>query len=277
MKAQYWKDLCKILGVLNVLWLGLGCFGPLLADDHPVSPRQSVRFVQGFYFTEWTHFVVRNSEDKARVCGVWNQTTRPWERSPYRTSSSVETMSGEQWEANVSEKQILLNHRIGNKHGVATLNGHEASVSCIAFSHDGKKLASGSEDKTIKLWDVRGEKSIATLLGHADTIWCVAFSPEGRLIASGSKDKTIKLWNVATGKMQATLQGLTEPVWWLSFSPDGKNLAAGCGEDPIKLWEISTGRNTATLHAGRVFEWPTLQSPDRRYLMDAGWGGEFKF
>ena len=82
----------------------------------------------------------------------------------------------------------------------------------VAFSPDGKTLASGSEDKTIKLWDVATGKEQATLKGHTDAVSSVAFSPDGKTLASGSEDKTIKLWDVATGKEQATLKGHTRGV-----------------------------------------------------------------
>src|SRR5262245_45484368 len=84
-----------------------------------------------------------------------------------------------------------------------TLKGHTKAVVCVAYSPDGKTLASGSLDTTVKLWDVRTGKERATLKGHTDKVWSVAFSPDGKTLASGSHDKTIKLWDVQTGKVRA--------------------------------------------------------------------------
>src|SRR5258706_188750 len=102
---------------------------------------------------------------------------------------------------------------------------HDKLVYAVAFSPDAKSLASGSEDKTIKLWDVATGKAGGTLKGHTDWVRTVAFSPDGKMLASGSRDTTIKLWDVATGKERAALKGHKLMVFSVAFSPDGKTLA----------------------------------------------------
>jgi WD40 repeat protein len=110
----------------------------------------------------------------------------------------------------------------------ATLRGHTDRVRSVAFSPDGKTLASGGWDNRIKVWDVATGREKATFRGHAEGDWitAVVFSPDGKLLASGSTDDTIKLWDVPTGKNTATLKSHSDTGSdsSLAFSPDGKTL-----------------------------------------------------
>jgi WD40 repeat protein len=141
---------------------------------------------------------------------------------------------------------------------VPTLTGHSSGhtngVNCVAFNPDGTLLASGSNDQTIKLWDVAATREKATLKGHAHWVLSLAFSPDGTLLASGSHDKTVKLWDVKTGEDKATLKGHISGVNSVGFSPDGTLLASASQDGTIKLWDVKTGHNKATLkgHTGWV-------------------------
>ncbi|MFH1097608.1 MAG: hypothetical protein V1749_08940, partial [Candidatus Desantisbacteria bacterium] len=120
-----------------------------------------------------------------------------------------------------------------------TLEGHGYSVHSVAFSPDGRYLASGSCDNTIKLWEMPSGNLLKTLEGHGNYVNSVAFSPDGRYLASGSWDNTIKLWEMPSGNLLKTLEGHSNSVISVAFSPDGRYLASGSRDKTIKLWEMS--------------------------------------
>lgn len=149
-----------------------------------------------------------------------------------------------------------------------TLQGHSGSVMSVAFSADGKTLASGSRDDTIKFWDVPTAKLQRTLTGHDGDVYCVAFSPDGAVLASASADKTVRLWDVHTGNLRGTLSGHEDVVRWVAFSPDRKILASGSEDKTLRLWDAATGKPLRTLqgHALKSLAF----SPDGQTLVSGG-------
>jgi WD40 repeat protein len=121
------------------------------------------------------------------------------------------------------------------------LRGHQGLVTALAFAPDGKTLVSGSDDNTVKLWDVASGKELRTLRGHAAPVRSVACSPDGKTLVSGSWDRTVKLWDVASGKELRTLQGHASDVASVAYSPDGKTLASAGDDASIRHYRIADG------------------------------------
>ena len=129
---------------------------------------------------------------------------------------------------------------------IYTFKGHRETLTTVTFSPDGKILASGSLDDTIRLWNPTTGEHLATFYGHSDDVNSIVFSPDGQTLVSGSDDDTIKLWN-PSAEVLATLTGHADDVTSVVFSPDGKLLASGSGDDTIRLWNPTNGEQLAIL------------------------------
>jgi WD40 repeat protein len=157
-----------------------------------------------------------------------------------------------------------------------TLAGHTEGLYSVAFAPDGSTLATASNDRTIRLWDLATGREIASLFASSDTPvmpLMIAFSPNGRLLAAAEGDwesadrpGQVRLWDVPTRREVAVLKGHQRPVSVVAFSPDGRLLASGSMDRTVRLWEISSHSLVATLKQD-THQWHALVfSPDGRFL-----------
>lgn len=154
------------------------------------------------------------------------------------------------------------------------LPGHINKVNSIAISPNGRLLASASEDRSLRLWDLANGHQIRVLRGHTGSVNCVAFSPNGQLLASASSDKSVRLWDVKSGHETAALQPGTDFAQAVAFSPDGRLLAIGTGgsysdkekDNSVRIWDIESRSELRALqgHTERIRS--VAFSPDGRLI-----------
>lgn len=147
------------------------------------------------------------------------------------------------------------------------LLSHDSPIDAAALSPDGKRILTGGDDATARLWDAKTGEPIGLPLHHPSTVFAVAFSPDGKTLATGGHDGTARLWDADTGRPRGRPLSHSGEVFAVAFSPDGKTLATGGADGTARLWDADTGRHVRSLVAHTRPVTVTLFSPNGKILV----------
>jgi WD40 repeat protein len=156
---------------------------------------------------------------------------------------------------------------------LACLRGHIAEVWSVAYSNDGRRIVSGSEDQTMRVWDAQSGAELACLRGHIAEVWSVAWAPDGRHIVSGSRDKTVRVWDAQSGAELTCLQGHTRGVRSVAWAPDGRRIVSGSHDGTVRVWDAQSGAELAHLRGHTDGVRSVAWAPDGRRIVSGSHDG----
>jgi WD40 repeat protein len=205
--------------------------------------------------------------------GGWPAGGPPWEQPGPKVSALLESWralrsqraSGFRWLRSLRPEEAHL-----GSPQIAVIRGHEAGVTCVAVSPDGRRIASGSEDTTVRVFDLATTSKVAILRGHEGRVTGVRWSADGSQVISGSIDRTIRTWDVVHGQELGCLrlEGHEDEVTCFDLAPDGERIVTGSVDRTVRLWRRDTGQQIACLPLLGAEDWvlSVAFSPDGRRI-----------
>jgi RNA polymerase sigma factor (sigma-70 family) len=248
------------------------CFGDALPDGALVR-MGTVRFRAGFLI----YSLAVSPDGKRLVTGAAGRTACLWDLETgklIRELGRKTHIMGVAYSPDGKKVAVATNpvrlYEAASGQEIAQLEGHQNGVLCVAFSPNGKMLASSSHDQTIRLWDLAMAKELRRCEGHQSAVYSVAFSRDGKTLASGSLDKTVRLWDPDTGKERRQLLGHTDGVNSVALSADGKWLASGSADKTVRLWDVAAGKQVHRLKGHDQGVRVVAFSPNSQLLASGG-------
>jgi WD40 repeat protein len=210
----------------------------------------------------------RDERDQAIAQRLMSEARAQREQDPLR-ALTLARQAYDTW-PNVAA-EMVLRQAVADDLLVGSVTGHQGHATGVAYSPDGRLMASTGTDHTVRVWSRRDGAVTAVLRGHADDVWSPVFSPDGRRVASAGRDGTVRIWPVDGSGAAVVLRGHSGGVSSVAFSPDGGRLASAGDDSTVRIWRAD-GTGTPTIlrgHAGRA--WGVAFSRDGRRLASSGY------
>ncbi len=230
----------------------------------------------------WVASLAFSADDQTLVSVGVDYSMRIWTLSTGQCDRVIKGHTSVVWDVAISPRGIIATAsddatvKLWDLQGncIRTLTGHRGWVRSVSFSPEGERLATGSTDGTVRIWQVNNGECLQILeggipegagldapgpdapdIGAMGPVWSAPFSPDGKWLAASGADKTIRLWQIATGRCLAVLQGHKDQVWSVAFSPDSRWLVSASLDHTVRLWHLNTGscRRVLQGHRGQVF------------------------